>query len=92
MSSACVRALNLRLISLVLVEEEKKRDRIEKKTKQTYLHKDQAFNTAQIKPTQKYEYPFLGRNEVYTHTFLLSDDPYDSTKDERLRAKWIEEA
>jgi hypothetical protein len=22
----------------------------------------------------------------------LSEDPYDSTKDERLRAKWIEEA
>lgn len=45
-----------------------------------------------MKPTAKYQYPFLGKDEVYTHTFLLQEDPYDSTKDERLRAKWIDEA
>lgn len=45
-----------------------------------------------IKPAQKFEYPFLGRDEVYTYSFLLAEDPYDSTKDERLRAKWIQEA
>jgi hypothetical protein len=44
------------------------------------------------KPIAKYEYPFLGKDEVYTYAFLLQEDPYDSTKDERLRAKWIEEA
>lgn len=50
------------------------------------------FNPAQLKKVEKYEYPFLGKNEVYTYNFLLSDDPYDATKDEILRHKWMEEA
>jgi hypothetical protein len=45
-----------------------------------------------VKTNYKYEYPFLGKDEKYTYAFLLQEDPYDSTKDERLRAKWIEEA
>jgi hypothetical protein len=34
----------------------------------------------------------LEKDEQYTYSFLLQEDPYDSTKDEKLRAKWIEEA
>ena len=63
-----------------------------KRAKQQWLHGDAPFNPAQIKPTAKHSYPFLGLDEVYTYSFLLQDDPYDSTKDERLRAKWIDEA
>jgi hypothetical protein len=45
-----------------------------------------------LKRTEKYEYPFLGIDEKYTYSFLSHDDPYDATKDEILRSKWIEEA
>lgn len=34
----------------------------------------------------------IGKDEMTTFTFLSQDDPYDSTKDEILRNKWIEEA
>jgi hypothetical protein len=34
----------------------------------------------------------LGKDETYTYSFLLIDDPYDATKDEILRTKWMEEA
>ena len=60
--------------------------------KQLDIHGDVQFNPAQLKATNKYEYPFLGKDEQYTYAFLSQEDPYDSTKDERLRAKWIEEA
>ena len=30
--------------------------------------------------------------EPHTYSFLSQDDPYDATKDEILRTKWIEEA
>jgi len=70
-------------------EEKKKQQRIELRQKQYNVHKSVEFNSAMIKPAQKFEYPFLGNEEVYTYSFLLADDPYDSTKDERLRAKWI---
>ena len=56
------------------------------------IHGDVPFNPAQVKATNKYEYPFLEKDEQYTYSFLLQEDPYDSTKDEKLRAKWIEEA
>ena len=56
------------------------------------MHGNTLFNPAQVKANYKYEYPFLGKDEQYTYQFLLQEDPYDSTKDERLRAKWIEEA
>jgi len=45
-----------------------------------------------VKRRSKYEYPFLGRDEQFTYSFLLQEDPYDATKDEILRAKWMEEA
>jgi hypothetical protein len=60
--------------------------------KQMKIHGDLQFNPAQVKATNKYEYPFLEKDEQYTYSFLLQEDPYDSTKDEKLRAKWIEEA
>jgi len=79
--------------SETLIEEEKKKqERIELRQKQYNVHKSVEFNSAMIKPAQKFEYPFLGTEEVYTYSFLLAEDPYDSTKDERLRAKWIQEA
>ena len=56
------------------------------------MHGNALFNPAQVKANYKYEYPVLGKDEQYTYQFLLQEDPYDSTKDERLRAKWIEEA
>lgn len=56
------------------------------------MHKGEVFNPAKIKKAEKYEYPFLGRNETYTYNFLLQDDPYDATKDEILKNKWMEEA
>ena len=50
------------------------------------------FNPSQVKPTLKYEYPFLGRNEVHTYTFLSANDPYEATINERMRARWIAES
>jgi len=44
------------------------------------------------KRTLKYEYPFLGRDEVSTREFLLGEDPYQMTMDERMRSRWIEES
>ena len=42
----------------------------------------------------KFENPFLinAKNEPHTYSFLSCDDPYDATKDEILRTKWMEEA
>ena len=41
----------------------------------------------------KYEYPFQdNKNEKFVYSFLCLDDPYEATKDEKLRSKWIEEA
>ena len=45
-----------------------------------------------LKKSHKYEYPFLGKDEVYTYGFLSQEDPYNATKDEILRTKWMEEA
>jgi hypothetical protein len=50
------------------------------------------FNPAKIKRHLIHEYPFLGKDEQFTYSFLLGDDPYESTKDELLRAKWMDEA
>jgi hypothetical protein len=51
-----------------------------------------AFNPAQVKRNYKYDYPFLGKNEVSTYSFLSAGDPYEVAKEERMRAQWIEEA
>lgn len=39
----------------------------------------------------KYEYPFLGVNEVSIYSFLSQNDPYEATRDEKLRSLWIDE-
>jgi hypothetical protein len=40
----------------------------------------------------KYEYPFLGKNETSTRNFLMAEDPYSISKNDALRATWMEEA
>lgn len=52
---------------------------------------DRPFYPIQTKRVVKYEYPFLGKDEVSTYAFLSQNDPYELTKDEKLRAQWIEE-
>ncbi len=74
------------------MDQTKKQAEFDRQFKQRTVHGTLPFNPAQVKATHKYQYPFLGKDEQYTYTFLLQEDPYDSTKDERLRAKWIEEA
>ena len=74
------------------MQEAKRLDAGENRVKQHEVHGNAIFNRAMVRANYKYEYPFLGKDEKYTHSFLLQEDPYDSTKDERLRAKWIEEA
>eukprot|EP00347_Sterkiella_histriomuscorum_P017324 403349821 len=71
--------------------EQLKKEHEERKQKQDNLHKV-PFNPAKIKRKIKHEYPFLARDESYTYSFLLQDDPYDATKDEILRTKWMDEA
>uniref|UniRef100_A0A7S3N0V7 Uncharacterized protein n=1 Tax=Strombidium inclinatum TaxID=197538 RepID=A0A7S3N0V7_9SPIT len=51
------------------------------------------FNPNMNKKLLKFEYPFQDhKDERFVYGFLSLDDPYEVTKDERLRAKWIEEA
>jgi hypothetical protein len=64
------------------------KERAERKEKQIG---DREFIPAQIKTSLKYEYPFLGVNEVSVYAFLSQNDPYESTRDEKLRKLWIDE-
>ena len=50
------------------------------------------FNPAKVKKNLKYDYPFLGKDEISTYLFLASGDPYEVAKDERMKSRWIEEA
>ena len=51
------------------------------------------FVPAKIKKLMKFEYPFGDdKDGKYVQNFLTQEDPYEATRDERLRAKWIEEA
>lgn len=54
-----------------IVEETKRKDNEMKRAKQQWLHGDAPFNPAQVKDKTKYEYPFLGLDEIYTYSFLL---------------------
>lgn len=47
---------------------------------------ERPFYPIQTKRVVKYEYPFLGKDEVSTYAFLSQNDPYELTKDEKLRA------
>jgi hypothetical protein len=49
------------------------------------------FNPAQVKRTFVYEYPFLGKDEKHTYSFLSQEDPYSISSDDRLKAKWVDE-
>jgi hypothetical protein len=40
----------------------------------------------------KYESAFGDRDASFVNSFLSIGDPYEASKDERLRAKWTEEA
>jgi hypothetical protein len=51
-----------------------------------------AWHPAQVLHKMKYEWPFLGREEIHTRDFLMSEDPYSVGKSDALRAHWIEEA
>lgn len=62
------------------------------KQKHEVMHKGQHFVPTKNKKHERYQYPFLGKDEQYTYSFLLQQDPYDATKDEILRSKWMEEA
>ena len=44
--------------------------------KQMDVHGPVSFNPGQLKKCLKYEYPFIGHNEVSTRNFLMADDPY----------------
>ena len=73
-------------------DDEGRRDMIDKKIKETNTHPF-PFNANQNKRLLKHEYPFQdNKNEKFVYGFLCLGDPYEATKDERLRAKWIEEA
>ncbi len=47
----------------ILVDESKKRATFERQMKQMNMHGDLPFNPAQVKANNKYEYPFLGKDE-----------------------------
>jgi hypothetical protein len=47
----------------ILVDESKKRATFERQMKQMNMHGDVPFNPAQVKANNKYEYPFLGKDE-----------------------------
>lgn len=52
-----------------------------------------AFNPGQVKRLLKHEYPFGDdKDGKFVYGFLCMNDPYEATRDEKLRAKWIEEA
>ena len=53
---------------------------------------DLHFNPAKVKRTLKYDYPFVGRGEKSTYSFLAAGDPYEVVKEEKMRARWVEEA
>ena len=50
------------------------------------------FQRAMLKKCLKYDYPFLGLDEVNTKSFLTAEDPYSISQNDSLRAHWIEEA
>lgn len=51
------------------------------------------FTVNKVKKLLKFEYPFGDdKDGKFVYGFLSQDDPYEATRDEKLRAKWIEEA
>ena len=50
------------------------------------------FNPGTVKRCLKYEYPFLGKGETNMRNFLLAEDPYTASTQEKLKSLWIEES
>ena len=74
------------------IKEQEREKRIQNKILETNIHSE-PWNANMNKKLLKYEYPFQDKqNEKFVYGFLCQGDPYEATKDERLRAKWIEEA
>lgn len=70
----------------MLVTEKKRRE------EKVFEVHEQSFNPAQVKRTLAYDYPFLGKNETSTYSFLNAGDPYEVVREEKMRARWVEEA
>lgn len=67
-------------------------DLIYNRMKATEIHSE-PFVVNQNKRLLKHEYPFMDdENQKFVYGFLCMNDPYEATKDEKLRTKWIEEA
>ena len=65
---------------------------IDSKLKETSIH-PMPFNPGNNKKALKHEYPFQDdKSDRFVYSFLSIGDPFEATKDERLRAKWTEEA
>ena len=73
-------------------DEEASQLRNAKELMQRTLHNDMPFRPTQAKKSLKYEFPFLRDGEIATRDFLMAEDPYAATLDERLRARWFEES
>ena len=71
-------------------EKKKRQNRLESEAKAA-IH-DTPFRPAQVQKSLKYDYPFLGRGETSPYTFLAAGDPYEVVREEKMRARWIEEA
>ncbi len=53
---------------------------------------DRPFNPAQIKRNLTYDFPFLGKDETSTYSFLSAGDPYEIVKEDKMRNRWVEES
>ena len=71
-------------------EKAKTKERLESEAKAA-IH-ETPFRPVQVQKTLKYDYPFLAHNEKSTYTFLAMGDPYEVVREEKMRARWIEEA
>ena len=45
-----------------------------------------------VKKHMRYEFPFLGKNEIITREFLTAEDPYQASTVEKLRTRWLDES
>ena len=74
------------------VDQKKKREEMKHREDKVLEVHDRHFNPAKVKKTLTYDYPFLGKGELSTYSFLSAGDPYEVVKEEKMRNRWIEEA
>ena len=74
------------------VDQKKKREEMKRREDKVLEVHDRHFNPAKVKKTLTYDYPFLGKGELSTYSFLSAGDPYEVVKEEKMRNRWIEEA